>query len=392
MGRATNSSSCANETVVTQVRLSDSSSVSSSSTEDEKLDSKIDISSDVNDDAKFIQNIKRRKISYKTNKIDKYQIELSLIALISLCLLNRFSIFQPFTSKFLHLQYKYPDSDRYDIGKDDIYIIITGMFAATFIRAFSMHYILKPLAKHNKIYSTKDKQRFMEQGWCIILYSTSFITGSYLYYHSPYFLNFDNFYIGWPHDQMSHLFKLYYVMSIASWAQQIFILNIEAKRKDHIQMFSHHIITVALVVGSYYYYFTRIGNVILVIMDVVDIFLSTAKLLKYCGFQTICDVMFGIFLTSWVILRHGIYNYIFYHAATKARDLMASGRCIEGIYQKRCFTDKIIDIFLSLLGGLQIITLIWMYFIAKVAIKVITGNGAEDVRSDDEEDDEDEDD
>lgn len=391
MGCVTNSSSKVNETLVSQVKLSDSSSVSSSSSsssEDEKIAS---LSSDVEQIPKSSSSSsKPKKHTYKTNRVDKYQIEISLIALFTLFFLNKFQIFQPYTTKFLHLQHKYADIDKYDIGKDDIYIIITGIFAVTFIRAFSMHYILKPIAKQNKIYSTKAKQRFMEQGWMVILYSTSFTTGAYLYYHSPYFCKFDNFYIDWPHDQMSHLFKFYYLMSIASWAQQIFTLNIEAKRKDHIQMFSHHIITIALVVGSYYYYFTRIGNVILVLMDVVDIFLSSAKLLKYCGFQVICDVLFGVFLTSWVILRHGIYNYIFYHAATKARDLMASGRCIEGIYQKRCFTDKIIDVFLSLLGGLQVIMVIWMYFIAKVAIKVITGSGADDVRSDDEDEDDDE--
>ena len=37
---------------------------------------------------------------------------------------------------------------------------------------------------------------------------------------------------------------------------------------------------------------------------------------------------------------------------------------------------------LGLLGGLQIITIVWMYLIAKVAYRVVTGQGAEDVRSD----------
>jgi acyl-CoA-dependent ceramide synthase len=226
----------------------------------------------------------------------------------------------------------------------------------------------------------------MEQGWYLIYYSISFPMGAYILYHSNYATNFDNLYIGWPHDQMSFLFKGYYLLEMACWLQQIFILNIEDRRKDHYQMFSHHIITCLLVGGSYYYYFTKIGNVILVIMDLVDIFFAAAKLLKYSGFQTSCDLMFGLFVIVWIALRHGLYNYIFYHTATKARDLMMSGKCIEGVIQKRCWTDNVITIFLSLLGGLQIITIIWMYLIAKVAVKVITGAPAEDVRSDDEED------
>ena len=39
---------------------------------------------------------------------------------------------------------------------------------------------------------------------------------------------------------------------------------------------------------------------------------------------------------------------------------------------------------MGLLGGLQIITCIWMYLILKVAYKVVTGSGAEDVRSDED--------
>ncbi|EMG50461.1 Ceramide synthase component, putative [Candida maltosa Xu316] len=183
---------------------------------------------------------------------------------------------------------------------------------------------------------------------------------------------------------MSLEFKNYYLISIGFWLQQIFVLNVEKPRKDHYQMFSHHIITCSLMIGSYYYYFFRIGHLILMIMDSVDIFLSAAKMLKYAGFSNACDAMFILFLISWVVLRHGVYNYIFYHTWHKSVDLMKNAKCIEGLIQKRCWTDGIINTFLGLLGGLQIITCIWMYLIFKVAYKVVTGKGAEDVRSDED--------
>lgn len=328
---------------------------------------------------------KPKAISLKN--IDKYQVEISALVLALLVLLNNFELFKPYTSPFLTLQHKYEGIDRYDIGLSDIYLIITGIFIATFIRTFTMNFILRPIATSLNIRSSKAIQRFEEQGWYLIYYIASFSFGFYNYCGSEYFLNMDYFFIDWPHDQMTGIFKVYYLFELACWLQQIFILNIEERRKDHIQMFSHHIITCLLVTGSYYYYFTRIGHVILIIMDVVDIFLSTAKVLKYCGFQVVCDWMFGFFLLSWIVVRHGVYNLIFYHTATKSKSLMMSGKCMPGLEQKRCWTDNVITVFLSLLGGLQIITSIWMYLIAKVAIKVVTGKGAEDVRSDDEDED-----
>lgn len=71
--------------------------------------------------------------------------------------------------------------------------------------------------------------------------------------------------------------KGYYLLQFAFWLQQILVINMEERRKDHWQMFTHHIITSALVSMSYSYYQTKVGNVILCLMDVVDIFLAVSR-------------------------------------------------------------------------------------------------------------------
>lgn len=327
---------------------------------------------------------KTKRHQHTLNNVDKYQMEIALALLIALLVAHQHPAMSPYTTKFLHLQHRYPGTEYYDAGLDDWCIIVTGMIIATFVRAASMNYVLNPLASYMGIHSQKPVQRFMEQGWYLIYYTTSFAVGTYILCDSECLRDLDKLYTSWPYDQMSALFKGYYLIELACWLQQIFILNIEARRKDHWQMFSHHIITCLLITGSYYYYLTKIGNVILVIMDVVDIFLSTAKLLKYSGFQKTCDVMFGIFVVVWVVLRHGVYNYVLYHAITRSRLLMPAGKCVAGIVVKHCWTDSVMCTFFSLLGGLQIITLVWFYLIVKVVVKVVTGTGAEDVRSDDE--------
>lgn len=54
------------------------------------------------------------------------------------------------------------------------------------------------------------------------------------------------------------------------------VVNIEEKRKDYAQMFVHHIFTTVLLYLSYGYYHTRVGIVILCIMDLVDIVLPVS--------------------------------------------------------------------------------------------------------------------
>lgn len=323
--------------------------------------------------------------------IERNQIPFSRALLVPLYILHLVSpIARPYTSKFLNTQHVVTEDVSSglmcDIGYDDIYRVIYWFVVFTFLRSILMEWCFGPFAQHYLKMNKNSKIRFAEQSWSLVYYFASFSYGFYLYYHSKYWYDIDNLYRGWPHDEMTYSFKTYYVASIGFWFNQIFVLNIEKRRKDHYQMFSHHIVTCCLLIGSYYYYYTRIGHLILMLMDCVDIFLSGAKILKYAGWNIACDVMFVMFFVSWICLRHGVYNYLFYHAWTRALPLMDNAKCVEGVIMKRCWSPAVVNTFYGLLLGLQIITIIWMYFIIRVVYRVITGSGADDVRSDSEED------
>ena len=93
-------------------------------------------------------------------------------------------------------------------------------------------------------------------------------------YNGPYWFDLEQLWTDWPVREIRGLFKWYYLAQIAFWLQQIFVLFIEERRKDHWQMFAHHIITCILLAASYLYHMMRVGHVILCIMDVIDILLS----------------------------------------------------------------------------------------------------------------------
>ena len=75
---------------------------------------------------------------------------------------------------------------------------------------------------------------------------------------------------------MSGTFKLYYLVQLAFSLQQILVIHIEARRKDHAQMLTHHIITCTLVSIAYIYRYTHVANVVLCLMDVVDVMLPVS--------------------------------------------------------------------------------------------------------------------
>ncbi|KAH8157671.1 hypothetical protein CIB48_g10574 [Xylaria polymorpha] len=133
-----------------------------------------------------------------------------------------------------------------------------------------------------------------------------------------------------------------------------------------------------------------------------------AKCLKYLGFTTICDVIFGIFLVTWLITRHVFYLMVCYSVH---RDLprLIPASCYQGHGDNLqgplpvpegwsyilapfrdptgivCMNEGIRIGFLSYLLLLQAIMVPWSWAIVQVALRVVRGDSAEDVRSDDEE-------
>ena len=252
-------------------------------------------------------------------------------------------------------------------------------------------------------------------------------------YHSDYWMDLRQLWAGWPDRELNGLFKWYYLVQFAFWVQQILVVNIEKRRKDHLQMCTHHLITCALMFTSYGYHQTKVGNLILCLMDVVDLFLAVsmiditncclpeltgalklAKMLKYLQFRLVCDIAFGVFLVVWFVARQVLYLLVCYSVYAHIPEEITYGcyfgsasglkgpipppdmfnhliqpfRDPQGLV---CWDDQIKWTFLSVLLVLQVLLLIWFVMIIKVACKVIRGGEAEDSRSDDDDEEEEED-
>lgn len=80
----------------------------------------------------------------------------------------------------------------------------------------------------------------------------------------------------WPNRELGGLMKSYLLVQWAFWLQQLIVIHIEERRKDHWQMLTHHFVTTALIWACYCYGHTRIGNFILIIMDLGDLILPVS--------------------------------------------------------------------------------------------------------------------
>ncbi|KAI2615002.1 longevity assurance proteins LAG1/LAC1 [Hypoxylon sp. NC1633] len=337
---------------------------------------------------------------------NQFGLSFNLISLIFLA-----HIFLPkarsHTSKFFTLSHYNPVSGKYTIGPNDYHFISFCIILFTGLRAGLMEHVLAPLGRQWGISKRKEITRFSEQAWMLIYYSVFWTFGMCLYVDSPYFLNMRELWTGWPNRELTGLMKGYMLAQWAFWVQQVVVIHIEERRKDHWQMLTHHFITITLISTSYYYYQTRVGNLILVLMDVVDLFLPLAKCFKYLGLSALCDATFVLFMVSWFLARHVFYLMTCY-SIYKDLPTIIPPACFRGPNSNItgpfpapdgwghylepfsdfegtvCFSEPIRWGFLYCLLALQAITIFWFFMIIQVAVRVIKGTGADDTRSDDE--------
>ncbi|EMR10853.1 hypothetical protein PNEG_00999 [Pneumocystis murina B123] len=309
-----------------------------------------------------------------------YQQKILIATILFIICIHIFTS-QNFTKKLLKLSYCNSATQLCSKGKDDWYFVGFWVILFTLMREVCIRHIFIPFGRNHGIISTRNLNRFSEQTWSFIYYVVFWSFGMYISYNSPYWLNPKQLWIQYPQVDLKPHIKWYYLVQFSFWIQQIFVVNIEKRRKDYYEMFFHHIITCTLIFMSYIYHFTQVGNAVMCIMDLSDIFLPLSKMLKYLKMHKTCNLSFFIFFLSWIITRHILFVFIVYSTYKDAGVIIThKWDPVNNIY----FTKKIHMSFLALLTALEIILFFWLCLIIKVTWQVISGHNAKDTRSDSE--------
>ncbi|KAI8870387.1 longevity assurance proteins LAG1/LAC1 [Ramicandelaber brevisporus] len=318
--------------------------------------------------------------------LEEHQFELPLAAIAILWALYLLGV--PGIDQFLfmsHGRYVVTQDSTipqylYGIGKGDIYFVIYLILVITAARGLAF-VSLRWFAgtRFIKIRSASKRTRFAEQAWAALYYTFQFAYGVYLAYYSPYWFDVKHAFIGYPHNLHTFAFKLYYLTCTAFWLHMFFVIHVEKRRKDHNQMLVHHIATTGLLIGSYYTSYVRVGHIVQTLFDAADIWLSTAKVFRYAGFSTFCDILFGGFVLTWLITRHFMFGYVWYATAYLVDDYVPYNWDPEnGSY----YTVNTKRVFYVLFTALMVLIHWWFLLIVRLIRKVLSGKNVDDNRSD----------
>ncbi len=229
----------------------------------------------------------------------------------------------------------------------------------------------------------------------------------------------------------------FYVAYAARYLQGLVSVFLETKRKDFWEMVVHHLSTIVLIYFSFVTGMTRVGLVIMVILDFADPFLHVAKCCKYISkarrstvrrtsaafvassgdgivagassslssantavasaapssyvlWATLADVWFAGFAVSFTVTRNMMFPYVLWSCLVEAPDACRKYR-LAGIQPDMDYTEMLAHAMtmevgwcMVLLAILQVLQMIWQYFLTKAIAKVLLGEELKDMRSDSE--------
>ncbi|KAL8812921.1 MAG: hypothetical protein Q9200_000660 [Gallowayella weberi] len=278
---------------------------------------------------------------------------------------------------------------HYGKGPKDFAFVAFYIVVLSFTREFTMQRILRPLAKWFRLRTRSKQNRFMEQMYTALYFGVFGPFGLYVMYRSPvWYFNTAGMYETFPNRTHEAIFKAYYLLQASYWAQQALVLclGLEKPRRDYRELVGHHIVTLALIWLSYRFHFTYMGLAVYITHDISDFFLATSKTLAYID-SKIVSPYFVLFIAAWVYLRHYI-NIVILHSITTIYSTVGPFELNWDTQQYKCWISQYITF--GLLASLQAMNVFWLYFIGKVALRVMRGGEKKDDRSDVEEDEEEE--
>ncbi|KAF8572086.1 hypothetical protein P879_00328 [Paragonimus westermani] len=216
--------------------------------------------------------------------------------------------------------------------------------------------------------------KFSESGWKFCFYTTMFVYGLYSLHDKSYLYDVRQTLIGYPKFELPPEIYWYYMTELAYYISEIFWIFYSVRRSDFVVLLVHHMATVGLISFSFVMYHHRIGSLVLLLHDIADCWMESAKMLKYLKKHQAAEWFFRIFVAVWIVTRLTYFPCWILYTIWELQPPV-----IYGAY---------VIIFCWLLL-LQLMHIYWFYLILKIAVQIKTrGEEAKDCRSDSETSDE----
>uniref|UniRef100_H2ZGJ8 Homeobox domain-containing protein n=1 Tax=Ciona savignyi TaxID=51511 RepID=H2ZGJ8_CIOSA len=212
-------------------------------------------------------------------------------------------------------------------------------------------------------------KKLSESSWRFIFYTLVFSFGFYSLKSTPWFWDTSYCWQDFPVQSVQSSIEMYYLLQLSFYLSLLITLLSDIRRSDFYEQVIHHIATITLISISYANNGVRMGSLIMIVHDAADVFLEASKCVHYLKFNTLADIGFVCFTLVFYITRLYIFPFYIVRAASVDNPFI------------RCPSHTLSVVLLLVL---QVLHLFWAKTIFDIAKRLVRGDNATDLRSDDE--------
>jgi len=197
------------------------------------------------------------------------------------------------------------DTVLYTYGRQDACVTTFYFLIAIVMHAIFQEYALDKL--NRKLHLSKVKHsKFNESGQLLIFYLVSLIWGGDIILREGYLLNISKLWQDYPHNEMTFMFKFYFIVQLAYWLHCYPELYFQKVKKDEMKpRIIYTTLYLAFLTAAYVLNFTRIAICLSVMHYLVESVFHTARLLYFAEKAKAASYGFMVWNFLFVLVRLG---------------------------------------------------------------------------------------
>ena len=207
------------------------------------------------------------------------------------------------TSPDVVLQEGEPFVMYYTVGLKDIALVSFYTLICIVMHAVIQEYILDKL--NRKLHLSKIKHsKFNESGQLLIFYLISLVWAIEVIRREPTLLTISSLWTSYPHLEMSHLFKFYFIIQISYWIHAFPELYFQKVKKDEINTrVTYSTLYLVFFSMAYILNLNRIALILSVIHYAVEALFHLSRLFYFADKSNICGAGFQLWNILFVLVR-----------------------------------------------------------------------------------------
>merc|ERR1719340_413945 len=196
----------------------------------------------------------------------------------------------------------FQDLPFYTAGLRDIPAVFFYLLISVVMHAIIQEYLLDKVNK--KLHLSKVKyNKFNESGQLLAFYLVSLFWGGDLLLREN-LLSVSSIWEGYPHNNMTFLFKFFFIIQISYWLHIFPELYFQkTKKEDMPAKIQYAVLYLAFIVASYAFRFTRLALVLLVIHYLSEAVFHICRILAYSEKTSISSKLYKLGDLLFVLAR-----------------------------------------------------------------------------------------